>query len=100
MNLSEVRSNQKTAIAPYISRGIKISQSAHHKDLFIFSYPDGGFFSISSTAETIQMLHPKDIVEIFREKEKFKFNRTSNYTPTKHSIEKQRKEKRFTTRLT
>jgi len=99
MNLSLVTANQKTAITTYVSRGVKISQSCHHKDMFIFTFPDGGFFSIHSSAEAILKLHPKDIVENFKEELMFKFNHTSNYKPIKQPIEKWQREQRFTTRL-
>lgn len=99
MNLSEVAKNQRAALDTWISRGVKISQSVHHKDMFIVSYPDGGFFTINSSAEAMQRLHPKDIVEIFREHEKFNFIHTSDYHPIKQPLKKWQKEKKFTTRL-
>lgn len=99
MNLSLISANQKTVLPTWISRGIKISQSCHHKDLFILNYPDGGFVTISSSQEAMQRLHPKDIVEIFREHEQFKFNHTSNYVASKQPKEKWQKEKKFTSRL-
>ena len=69
---------------PYISKGVKISRSVHHKGMFIFSYPDGGFMNISSTAEIILLSHPPDVYanihNIFKEHTLFKFTHTSNYT--------------------
>lgn len=62
MSLSLVSANQKAALPTWISRGVKISQSCHHKDLFILNYPDGGFVTISSSQEAMQRMHPKDIV--------------------------------------
>jgi hypothetical protein len=97
MNLSLVTKNQREGIKPYISKGIKISQSAHHKDMFIFTYPDGGFFSINSSAETILALHPPDDTK-FIEKEKFEFVHTLNYKPNRVK-EKWEKDKVFTSRL-
>lgn len=98
MNLTLVAKYQREAITPYISRGVKISQSAHHKDLFLFSFADGGFFSITSSAENILYLHPPDNSK-FEEAEKFNFSKTQNYRPTAQPKEKWQKEKRFTTRL-
>jgi len=91
MNLSLVTSNQKKALPSWISRGVKISQSCYHKDMFIVSYPDGGFITISSSQEQMQLLHPKDIVEIFKEETVFKFVHTTNYKPVKQPLEKWQK---------
>lgn len=70
-------------IEPYISKGVKISQSRSHPGIFILSYPDGGFCTISLSPEVIKITHPVDRVEIFKQHDVFKFNRTSNYVPQK-----------------
>ena len=89
MNLTEVYRNERDKIANYISRGVKISQSTHHRNMFILSFPDGGFCNITSSAEAILRTHPADKSE-FKENGKFNFTHTGRYKAVNQKIPKYR----------
>lgn len=84
MNLSQIH---KTVAESWVSRGCRISQSAHHKEMFIVSFPDGGFYATSSTYDLMLMLHPRDKDQELKPNPRFKFVHTSNYMPTKMTVE-------------
>lgn len=65
---------------PYISRGVRISQSSHHESMFIFEFADGTFFSVASSASAITSAHPRDENQEFNREYK-EFSKTSNYKP-------------------
>jgi hypothetical protein len=69
---------------PYISKGVKISRSVHHKGMFILSYVDGGFINVNSSAEQMIALHLPDIGQRFLEHTKFNFTGVSRYQPSKN----------------
>lgn len=43
----------------YYSRGIKISKSLYHRDLWLFE-KDGKWWAVNSTDALMEKLHPKD----------------------------------------
>ena len=40
------------------NKGNKISQSTQHKDLFLVTTPDGGWYSLYSTTDLMEQSHP------------------------------------------